>query len=90
MSHELHEKFLEFVNTEWDENLAYTLMDFRELYNIDIRLARYHLMRLVDMGYIARLRIKIYKYETYYVRWDKAELFLALSNTTICSRRKVK
>lgn len=87
MSHKLHEEFVTFLNTKWDNNNAYTLTDFASLFNIDIRLARYHLMKLVDMGELAQLKIKFYNYETYYVRWFQVEPFVRLPNVTIITRR---
>lgn len=47
---ELYEKFVEFVDLQWDVDEAYSIVDFRELFGIDIRLARYYLVKLVDLG----------------------------------------
>ena len=40
------EKFHTFVEEQWDVDEAYTIADFHELFGIDIRLARYYLVKL--------------------------------------------
>lgn len=47
---ELYERFEEFVEYDWEVDMAYSIVDFRELFDIDIRLARYYLVKFVDLG----------------------------------------
>ncbi len=55
---ELYERFEEFLENEWDIDEVYSIVDFRELFQIDIRLARYYLVKFVDEGRL------------FYLRWD--------------------
>ena len=62
---ELSEKFHTFVEEQWDVDEAYTIADFHELFGIDIRLARYYLVKLVDEGLLFYLR---WNHNVYYAK----------------------
>lgn len=62
---ELSEKFHTFVEEQWDVDEAYTIVDFHEMFGIDVRLARYYLVKLVDEGLLFYLR---WNYDVYYVK----------------------
>ena len=50
-------KFSQFLKTKWDCDTAYTLVDIaKELDDINIRLARYYLMRAVDKGDLCQVK----------------------------------
>lgn len=60
-----NELFLRFVDEEWDIDDMYTITNLAHRFTIDIRLARYYLMKLVDRGVLCQLKYKRY---TYYMK----------------------
>jgi hypothetical protein len=51
----LSERIALFVVKEWDLDEAHTISTIAELFVIDIRLARYYLMKLVDKGLLCQI-----------------------------------
>ena len=45
----------QFVTREWEVDEAYTISTIAERFGIDIRLARYYLMRQVDKGVLCQI-----------------------------------
>lgn len=66
----LREQIKLFVVNDWTIDEAYTLSDVAEMFKIDIRLARYYLMRLVDEGILCQIK---WERNTYYAHscWRK-------------------
>jgi len=66
----LSERIGLFVVNDWTIDEAYTLSDIAEMFEIDIRLARYYLMRLVDKGVLCQIK---WERNTYYAHscWRK-------------------
>ena len=80
---ELSRRFEQFMEEEWDIDEAYSMADFGELFHIDIRLARYYLVKYVDLGQLFCLK---WNYDVYYLKscWlGPFERFSHLGNVKI-------
>lgn len=51
-----HEKFLEYYHTLWQENDVHTTRDLTDYFGIEFRLARYHLVKMVDEGLLCQVK----------------------------------
>jgi len=73
----LIERIALFVANDWTIDEAYMLSDVAEMFKIDIRLARYYLMRLVDKGVLCQIK---WERNTYYAHacWRKPFLELGV------------
>jgi predicted HTH transcriptional regulator len=69
---DLGNKFYDYAEHVWKDNEAYTITDFAEIFEIEVRLARYYLMKMVDSGILIQLK---YKGNTWYVKKHHRELF---------------
>lgn len=61
----LSEKVSYFISHEWELSDAYMIGDLGRMFNIDIRLARYHLMKSVDHGVLCQVK---WEKNTYYLK----------------------
>lgn len=61
-----------FIEEEWDIGEVYSISDVARRFMIDIRLARYHLMKAVDNGRLCQLK---YQKSTYYLKREWKEPF---------------
>ncbi len=61
----LSERVAHFVSYDWDLSDAYTISDLALRFSIDIRLARYHLMKMVDNGILCQVK---WGKNTYYLK----------------------
>jgi hypothetical protein len=72
----LGDQFKQFLCQEWECDTAYTLTDIAiQLGDIDIRLARYYLMRAVDQGDLCRIK---WHGSTWYLLAIWKEVFIEL------------
>ena len=53
----LSEKVADFVAHKWDIDEAYTITEFGAIFGIDMRHARYYLMKWVDRGLLCQITI---------------------------------
>jgi hypothetical protein len=57
--------FRVFFETKWDDSKAYQIRDFADEFKIEIRLARYYLMKEVDHGDLMLVK---YDGSTWYIK----------------------
>lgn len=78
---EQYKLFLAFYNFKWDDDSVYTHSFFGNEFNIDLRLARYHLMKMVRHNLLCQIK---YKNRTYYARRQyNADIFRMLYNVKV-------
>jgi predicted HTH transcriptional regulator len=53
-----HEKFLEYYHTLWQEDDVHTTRDLTDYFQIEFRLARYHLVKMVDEGLLCQVKFE--------------------------------
>lgn len=66
------DKFREFYEHFWLHEDVYVQTDFVKYFNIDSRLARYHLLRMCDEGLLTQIS---YKGNAWYIHQTHRELF---------------
>lgn len=71
----LHEKFLEFYRTLWLDDSVYTTRDLTDYFQIEFRLTRYHLVKMVDEGFLCQVK---YDGNTWYFKRIHYDEFKAL------------
>lgn len=64
----LSKLFEDFINRDWNEEIAYTPQDFIKLFIIDRHLARHYLMYYVKKGVL--FRVKSYN-RSFYIKTDE-------------------
>ncbi len=66
----LSERISYFITYDWSLGDVYTIGDLAGMFEIDIRLARYHLMKNVDRGILCQIK---WEKNTYYLKkiWKK-------------------
>jgi hypothetical protein len=66
----LSERIALFITREWSIEEMYTITSIHEMFDIDIRLARYYLMKFVTKGYLCQIT---WEGNTYYALrcWKK-------------------
>jgi len=69
---ELGAKFYTYFENDWKEDEAYQIRDFADKFQIEVRLSRYYLMKMVDSGLLAQLK---YKGSTWYVKREHRDKF---------------
>jgi hypothetical protein len=60
-----HDRFTVFYTLEWKDEAVYTTRDFADLFKLEFRDVRYHLMRMVDDGLLCRVK---YEGNTWYMK----------------------
>ena len=75
--------FLYFIYAYWEDEDVYTILDFSKIFNIEVRLTRYYLMKLVHNHKIAI--IKHGKNNYYIKRWavEGFDKFISMKNLRI-------
>jgi predicted HTH transcriptional regulator len=61
----LHEQFIQYFTLNWDDDAVHTTRDLADHFKIEFRLARYHLMKLVDDGLLCQVK---YEGNTWYLK----------------------
>jgi phage pi2 protein 07 len=51
-----HERFLEYYHTMWQDSDVHTTRDLTDHFQIEFRLARYHLVKMVDEGLLCQVK----------------------------------
>lgn len=69
------EKFLNYINNEWEIDNVLDSGYFSELYSIDSRLARYYLEKYTELGLLCRIKDD---YNVYYIKTCWYNLFETL------------
>ena len=66
----LSERVAYFITHEWDLGEVYVIGDLARMFGMDIRLARYHLMKNVDSGILCQVK---WEKNTYYLKreWER-------------------
>ena len=73
-------RFLYFYHADWADDEVYTLNDFGVIYDMEIRLVRYYLMRLVKERKLCQIKHGII---TYYAKHWTGEVFSQLNNVSV-------